>query len=118
MWEWKTEGTHKYPVLAGISGQPDPGHEAFYANSAVERIDQDQTRVSVFPNPVEEMLNVTAGKSMTRIALYSLNGMEAASAAPGATGTRIDCSQLTGGLYLLCVEFADGSRSVNKIIKK
>ena len=55
---------------------------------------------------------------MTRIALYSLNGMEAASAAPGATGTRIDCSQLTGGLYLLCVEFADGSRSVNKIIKK
>ena len=64
------------------------------------------------------MLNVTAGKSMTRIALYSLNGMEAASAAPGATGARIDCSQLTGGLYLLCVEFADGSRSVNKIIKK
>ena len=118
VWEWKTEGTHRYPVLAGIAGQPDPGHEAFYANSAVERIDQDQTRVSVFPNPVEEMLNVTAGKSMTRIALYSLNGMEAASAAPGATGTRIDSSQLTGGLYLLCVEFADGSRSVNKIIKK
>lgn len=120
VWEWRVEGKHQYPVLAGLAGQTDPGHSSFYeAETGIDIIDTDADALSVFPNPVGDILHVASAKGMTRIGLFNLNGASAGTAEPqGAADAEIDCSSLESGMYLLDVAFSDGSHAVKKIIKK
>lgn len=120
VWEWKVEGKHQYPVLAGLAGQTDPGHNSFYeVETGIDIIDTDADALSVFPNPVGDILHVASAKGMTRIGLFNLNGAAAGAAQPrGAADAEIDCSSLESGIYLLDVAFSDGSHAVKKIIKK
>lgn len=117
-WEWKTENTHKYPVLAGIAGQVDPGHNAFYSTSDVAIIDSEASNLSVYPNPVESILRVTASKNMNDIKVYSLNGSLMNDMSVDGQDAEVDCQGLASGIYILGVQFADGTRAVKKIIKK
>jgi len=119
VWEWKTEGSHQYPVLAGMPGQVDPGHVNFYNTSGVmDIVDSAATALSIYPNPVESTLYVVASKDMADIAIYSLNGALTINVPVSGSEAAIDCGHLASDLYLLTVQFADGSRAVRKIIKK
>lgn len=121
IWEWKKEGTHEYPVLAGLPGQVDPGHIAFYdINSGiVDILDSGADEISVFPNPVDATLHVSSAKRMDRASLYSLGGALAGDVRlQNAADAEIDCSSLSRGVYLLNVSFSDGSHTLKKIIKK
>lgn len=119
IWEWRTEGDHQFPVLAGIPGQTDPGSDAFYNSyTGVDIVDTESASVYVYPNPVATVLNVTAAKGMTRVILYGLDGAAVRDMSPnGATDAAIDCTGLHSGLYVLCVNMADGSRAVIKVVK-
>lgn len=120
VWEWKTEGSHAYPFLQGISGQTDPGHTAFYNDpTAIDFVNSDEGYLAVYPSPVVTTLHISADKAMQRANLYSLNGAAAAGISlDGAPQAEIDCSALSAGIYVLEVRFADGSRAIKKIIKR
>ena len=121
IWEWKKEGTHEYPVLAGLPGQVDPGHNVFYDiySGVMNILDSGADAISVFPNPVTTSLHISSAKGMDRASIYSLGGALAGSALlRDAADAEIDCSSLSSGVYLLNVNFSDGSHAVKKIIKK
>lgn len=120
IWTWKVEGKHQYPVLAGLTGQVDPGNTLFYdIETGLDIVDSDADALSVFPNPVDATLHISSAKAMSRIALFNLNGASAAAMQPeSASDAEIDCSALARGVYLLNVSFSDGSHAVKKIIKK
>jgi hypothetical protein len=79
------------------------------------------TSLSVYPNPVQNRLNVphTAASRDARVTVFSTTGARVASfsAQPGTTETAVDLSSLSRGLYL--VEYADGGqRSSARITKE
>ena len=119
VWEWRQEGTHEYPVLAGIPGQVDPGNDLFYGTlTGIDIIDTESANVSVYPNPVVNVLNITGAKSMERVMLYGLDGAKVRDiAVNGASDAAIDCSGLHSGMYVLCLYMTDGSKTVVKVIK-
>lgn len=120
VWEWRTEGTHSFPVLLGLNNQVDPASDAFYNNStSVDIIDTNSAALSVYPNPVENILNIEAAEGIDNAVIYSLAGRQMNSVDCGNTTiVTIDCSNLAPGAYLLGVTLSDGTRAIEKIIKK
>lgn len=120
VWEWRTEGTHSYPVLAGLNNQKDPASDDFYhGQTGIEIVDTDRAALSVYPNPVDNLLNVEATEGIAGIAVYSLSGRRVIDMECGNEATvAIECGQLGSGIYMLNVTLSDGSRAIEKIIKK
>lgn len=120
VWEWRTEGKHSFPVLAGLNNQKDPASDDFYnGNSGIEIIDTDRQAISVYPNPVVDVLNIEAAAGIGEAAIYSLSGRQVKKAdGNGANTVAIECGDLGNGIYLLNVKLSDGTRAIEKIIKK
>lgn len=120
VWEWRTEGKHSFPVLAGLNNQKDPASDDFYnGNSGVEIIDTDRHALSVYPNPVVDVLHIEGAEGIADAAIYSLSGrMVKRAACDGGTTAAIECGGLGSGIYLLNVRLSDGTRAIEKIIKK
>lgn len=120
VWEWKTEGKHQYPLLKGIAGQTDPGHNAFYDyTTGLTFVHTDSGTLAAYPNPVYTELHLASDKAMEKAILYSLSGnAEAECPAGGMQEAVIDCSRFAAGIYVLDVRFCDGSRAIKKIIKR
>ncbi len=120
VWEWRTEGSHSYPVLAGLNNQKDPATDEFYNGlSGVEIIDTDCRKLSVYPNPVNSIVNVEADKGIENVTVYTLSGQQVRKAECGGAATvTIECGDLTRGVYLLGVSLSDGTRAIEKIIKE
>ena len=66
--------------------------------------------ISVYPNPVEDVLNITSDKPVHSIRLYNVYGTEVLRA---ADTNSVDVSHLPAGVYMVR---ADGK--VTRIIKK
>lgn len=120
VWEWRTEGTHTYPVLANLNNQVDPASDNFYDYcTGIEIIDTNSSALSIYPNPVESVLNIEATDGISNAAIFSLSGRQMnfvdCNNTPIAT---IDCNNLPAGVYLLGVTLSDGTRAIEKIIKK
>lgn len=120
VWEWRTEGKHSFPVLAGLTNQKDPASDDFYNSlSGIDIIGIDCPAISVYPNPVESILNVEAGETIVGVDIYSMSGHRMINATGnGTTSVAVDCSPLANGLYMLSVKLGDGTHAIEKIIKK
>lgn len=121
VWEWRTEGAHSFPVLAGMNNQSDPATSEFYQSfSGIDGIGNDDSKqMSVFPNPVETVLNVSVSSGIGSVSVYSMSGRQVVAVeCDGAADTQVDCSGLASGIYLLSVKLSDGGNVVEKIIKK
>lgn len=121
VWEWKNEPGHPYPVLAAVGGQDTPPcSEEFYQwMSGVDYVVAGEEGLSVFPNPVETVLNVRSAKAVSSYSLISLSGAMAVNGGAACDGVlSIDMEGMGAGIYLLSVVASDGTVSVKKIIKK
>lgn len=120
VWEWRTEGTHSYPVLAGLNNQKDPASDDFYlGQTGIEIVDTDRAALSVYPNPVDNLLNVEATEGIAGVEVYSLSGRRVIGIECGnETSVAIECGHLGSGIYMLNVTLSNGSRAIEKIIKK
>ncbi|MCH4154971.1 MAG: T9SS type A sorting domain-containing protein [Muribaculaceae bacterium] len=83
-------------------------------NSGVQRVNV-ATSIKVYPNPVTDMVNVKATKSVKNISVMGLDGRVLASA--DAVNT-INVASLQSGLYIVMVKLSDGEVVSQKIIKK
>ena len=72
---------------------------------------------SIYPNPVNDILNVNASKTIESIQVYNLSGSCVHSVLLNANNTTIDISQLSKGVYILKVAI-DGKTGTTKLIKK
>lgn len=75
-----------------------------------------KNQVTVYPNPVKDVLNFTYSDKIKTLKLYDMNGKLVLS--PKAVSQKIDVSKLTNGVYFLEVELVDNTKKFEKIIKQ
>lgn len=74
--------------------------------------DADITNVSIYPNPVKEILNVISDEEVVSISVYNSNGVEVASS---FGSDRVDMSQLSEGVYIVRIRTNNGVRTISTI---
>jgi cytochrome c peroxidase len=79
----------------------------------------DETPLTIFPNPVAEILTIEGDIENKEIRLYSMNGQLIQSLTPSSSIARIDVSTLKPGAYFVKRMNLEGkTASVHKVIKQ
>ncbi|AWG24166.1 hypothetical protein FK004_02480 [Flavobacterium kingsejongi] len=69
---------------------------------------------SLFPNPVKQQLTITSVQEIQSVTFYSLLGQQVLK----GTGGQHNIGSLERGIYLIQVDFTDGTSRIQKIIKE
>ena len=77
----------------------------------------ETSKVSLYPNPVKNTLNIEAKGSIERVAVYSILGQEVMSKSPKSNFTTLQTSGLQKGTYIV-KSTIDGKTSTSKFIKE
>ena len=77
----------------------------------------DLPKITVYPNPVTDVLNIESSSTITKIAIINLLGQELISKNSNDFKTEIDLSVLKSGNYLAKV-YCNNSAQVIRIVKK
>lgn len=72
------------------------------------------TKVSVYPNPTKDFVNINSSSKVTKVTIFSADGKQLAE----DSSTKINISKLPAGIYLMKIDFADGKSSTQKIVKQ
>ena len=70
----------------------------------------------IYPNPVQNTLNVSAGASVDSVSIFDLTGREVLRAAPNAAAFSLDVANLNKGLYLVSLKAGD-QEMTTKLVK-
>jgi hypothetical protein len=90
--------------------------EATRANPATASIEATGISVKLYPNPVQEELQIEASSSMEVIEILQLNGTLVYSVQPNESSAHISLAGLSPGMYIVNVKTITGSESY-RIIK-
>lgn len=71
---------------------------------------------SVYPNPVQDRLNIQTNNTVDAVVVYDVLGKVVLSATPGTVSPSIDMSTLTSGAYLVNITINGSSKTV-KVVK-
>ena len=74
--------------------------------------------LSVYPNPVSDMLNINYNENITKLTIYDVAGRSVKSIATNNSMNSINISDLKSGTYLLSIETESKNASTIKFIKK
>lgn len=72
-------------------------------DSAISDLHEPEKNLSVYPNPVEEILNVSFTGNIESIKIFSLDGKEAGAQIMNDSKTQLDINHLSPGIYFLSV---------------
>jgi len=76
--------------------------------------ENNKTEISIYPNPVNDYLNINSDKKISAISITDLTGK---TLFEGTNLNKIDVNHLPKGLYLIKIK-TDNSESIQKFIKK
>ncbi|MDA9201621.1 T9SS type A sorting domain-containing protein [Flavobacteriaceae bacterium] len=88
----------------------------YFYKSPTASINDLESNVNVYPNPVGNTLNVRAGVAIDTVSIFDLTGREVMRAAPNATAFSLDVADLNKGLYLVSVK-AGEQELTTKLVK-
>lgn len=74
-------------------------------------------KLKAYPNPVQNVLNITNNATIERVEVYNLMGQKFINTAPDSNDVQIDVSNLNCGVYLLKIFNGDNSQSI-QFVKK
>lgn len=118
--------TFAYEIITGV---PDPnipelvitneeGDKAFYYGETILGIETvAKPKLSVFPNPVKNHLNMTSGALLQSMIIYDIQGRQVYTSTFQETDARIDASSLKAGIYFLKAESETGQQLTAKFLK-
>lgn len=70
---------------------------------------------SMYPNPVDNILNLTANNTIDTVSIYNMLGQEVLQSVPSATAVEIDMTSLSAGSYIVKVQAGEQIGSYNLI---
>ncbi|MDX1463201.1 MAG: T9SS type A sorting domain-containing protein, partial [Marinirhabdus sp.] len=88
----------------------------FAEGNALSTDDFAASNFSVYPNPVQNRLNIQSNEIVDAVVVYDVLGKVVMSATPGVISPSIDMSALSSGAYLVNVTINGASKTV-KVIK-
>ncbi|MEL1243266.1 T9SS type A sorting domain-containing protein [Flavobacterium sp. DGU11] len=90
---------------------------AVTANEVLSTTGFDRNSLSYYPNPVNDMLNVSYKNTITAVIVYNLLGQVVLSKDVNAAVVQLDMSSLAAGSYVMRVASGDSTATI-KVIKK
>lgn len=108
------ESAHLFENPTDQMGYGIPNFEEAYNLLSVEEVDQ-QTHISIYPNPTSGILNIQSEKETQQVQLISVEGKIVRKL--GAV-SQLDLNNLPNGIYILKVQFTDGKSEIKKVVKK
>lgn len=91
--------------------------ELYNAGQSTNTTIEMDTKCSVYPNPVADVLNIQAADKIAMATVFNLMGQQILTVNPDTESVKIDCSALTKGSYMLSLVFANGQKATYKIVK-
>lgn len=101
------------PYLATLIWGGDEADNTWFELSVKDEIFA-QTRV--YPNPVSDILNVSSNKVILSLSLYTTVGERILHRDIYKYNAEIQLQQFNEGLYILLINYSDGSRETKKVI--
>ena len=114
---WSTEANGgNWMVRAGTGtdglGNVDTSNDC----SQLGVVDLSDNTFMIYPNPVQNTLNVSAGVSVDQVSIFDLTGREVMRATPNASAFSLDVANLNKGLYLVSLKAGD-QELTTKLVK-
>jgi len=81
---------------------------------AVENLDKKEN-IAVYPNPFKDILNISDSKDVKSIVINDLSGKSIKSLAPAK---ELHLQDLNTGIYMVSLQYKDGSVKTFKVVKK
>lgn len=87
------------------------------SNPGLSASNFDAGNFSVYPNPVNDILNISYNKNVTGIAIYNMVGQEVLMQTSTSSISKVDMASLSNGIYMVRVT-ADNQVKTIKVIKE
>ena len=109
-----------YYVQVWSIGEPrgaGPFFELLVQDATLSVAENDFESVSIFPNPVNDILNFKSFKTIDELQVYNLLGQNMMNVIPNSSDTKLDMSGLSSGMYILKVHIGNETASY-KVVKE
>lgn len=93
------------------------GIDNFVLDETLSTNDNSVTEFKIFPNPANNLLNVSAGSSIEGVTIFNMLGQKVLEEQVGATSAQLDIARLQTGAYLMQVT-VDGQLGTYKFVKQ
>ena len=108
-------------TVSGLNANPNDeatlGKVVVSPNTTVLSVKEyNNIDIVVYPNPVENTLNVSAAASVDSVSIFDLTGRQVLRAAPNAAAFSLDVANLNKGLYLVTLKAGD-QEMTTKLVK-
>jgi hypothetical protein len=92
----------------------------FYKGSPLTAISDKKSKpaISCYPNPVLSHLNIKSEAEINNVDIYTITGQRIKSVTLKTHSTAIDLNDITQGSYFVAVTLNNGTRSMQKFVKK
>lgn len=108
----------KFDVAATIPGTVYIDNLYFsLTNPALGTEKFETSRVSMYPNPAKNVLNIDANGSIQKVSVYNILGQEVLSKKPNSNSTTLQTSGLQRGTYIVRSTI-DGKTTTSKLVKE
>lgn len=93
-------------------------HDGSFSYSGEIRVQGKQQRVNILYDPGSRLVRIHPGRETIRgVSLYDVSGMRQKFSSGGLTATtNLSVHHLASGIYLLHIQFEDGSRQVERLV--
>ena len=88
-----------------------------YKGVALSVTDFKALNINMYPNPVAEVLNITAAEAIQKVTVFNLLGQEVLSQQVNANSVSINTSAIQSGVYIVTAEIG-GKTASSKFVKK
>lgn len=94
------------------------GYNLYFDRKSTLGVEENELEGLVYyPNPAQDILNLSAQTTLEQVAIYSVLGKKVLQVSPGQKNATLNVSSLAAGIYLLKIE-ANGQTGTYKIIKE
>jgi hypothetical protein len=90
--------------------------DMFYDTGVLGNNDFDEVSLSVYPNPVQDILNISTSSVVESVVVYDVLGKVVLQAQPDSVSPTIDMSALSSGAYMVQVTVGNTTKTV-KVVK-
>ena len=118
---WYSTTLNKW-VLCNEDAAPIVDHAVFNIvaptfSSSISVMENTLTDVSLYPNPVKDILMITSQEEITELSIFNQLGQEIKLIEPLQSSFEIDLSDLTTGIYIVKMKTID-HRGTYKVMKQ
>ncbi len=103
-------------VTADTAARSDIYLDNIYFFSGTLSVDDFDSSFNIYPNPVQNTLNVSAAVTIDAVSIFDLTGRQVLRATPNAAAFTLDVADLNKGMYLVSLKSGD-QEMTTKLVK-